>query len=58
VEAGKGVSTKKSVWTSRALESTRALPRYGRYNFFQGGDDGRGYINMCKIAGGSVLDLL
>jgi hypothetical protein len=24
---------------------------------FQGGDDGRGYRNICKIAGGSVLDL-
>jgi hypothetical protein len=24
---------------------------------FQGGDDGRGYRNMCKMPGGSVLDL-
>ena len=39
---------KKSVGTS--IESPG-------YDSFQGGDDGRGYRNMCEIARGSKWDL-
>jgi hypothetical protein len=46
-----------AIWIQKWFKNPFGLLESSRYNNFQGGDDKRGYINMCKVAGGSKPNL-